>query len=74
MLELHFDPEQQCFVGQPEGSETTITIAPQGRTKTELMGELGTLLALPAYQLALPFSQEAWRQLEYTRTLAGTTL
>jgi transposase InsO family protein len=74
MLELRFDPEQGCFIGQPEGSETTITIAPQGLTNTDLMGELGQLLALPAYQLALPFTQEAWRQLEYTRTLAGTTL
>jgi hypothetical protein len=38
------------------------------------MGELADLLALPAYQLALPFTHEAWRQLEYTRTLAGTIL
>jgi hypothetical protein len=74
MLELHFDADQGCFVGQPAGSETTITFAPQGLTKTALMGELGHLLALPAYQLALPFTQEAWRQLEYTRVLTGTTL
>jgi hypothetical protein len=73
MLELRFDPEQRCFIGQPEGSETTITIAPQGLTKTDVMGELGQLLAVPAYQLALPFTQEAWHQLECTRTLAGTT-
>ena len=39
-----------------------------------LMGELGHLLSLPVYQLALPFTHEAWRQLEYTRFLAGTTL
>ncbi len=48
-------------------------IPPQGLTKTDLMGELGMLLSLPAYQLALPFTHEAWRQLEYTRTLASTT-
>ena len=41
--------------------------------KTDLMGELGHLLALPAYQLALPFTYEAWRQLEYTQVLTGTT-
>jgi hypothetical protein len=74
MLELHFDADQGCLVGQPAGSETTITFAPQGLTKTALMGELGHLLALPTYQLALPFTHEAWRQLEYTRVLAGTTL
>ena len=54
--------------------ETTVTFAPQGLTKPDLMGELGHLLSLPVYQLALPFTHEAWRQLEYTRVLAGTTL
>ena len=73
MLELHFDATQGCFLGQPAGSESTLTIAPQGLTKTDLMGELGHLLALPVYQLALPFTHEAWRQLEYTHALAGTT-
>jgi transposase InsO family protein len=49
MLELHFDANQVCFLGQPTGSETTLTFAPQGLTKAELMGELGHLLALPVY-------------------------
>ena len=73
MLELRFDANQGCFLGQPAGSDTTITIPPQGLTKTDLKGELGHLLALPVYQLALPFTHETWRQLEYTRVLAGTT-
>ena len=38
------------------------------------MGELAVLQALPIYQLALPFSLEAWRQLEYVHNLTGTTL
>jgi hypothetical protein len=38
------------------------------------MGELGHLLALPVYQLTLPFTHEAWRQLEYTRALTDTAL
>ncbi len=54
MLELHFDAEQGCFLGQPAGSNTAITYAPRGLTKTDLMGELGHLLALPVYQLACP--------------------
>jgi len=73
MLEVHFDATQSCFLGQPAGSESILTFAPQGLTKTDLMGELGHLLALPAYQLALPFTQEAWRQLEYTHVLTGTS-
>jgi transposase InsO family protein len=72
-VELQFDPLQACFIGRPEGIETTITLVPQGLSKPELMGELADLLAVPAYQLALPFTHAAWRQLEYTRTLAGTT-
>ena len=64
MLELRFDADQGCFFGQPASSEITLMFAPQGLTKTDLMGELGHLLALPVYQLALPFPHEAWRQLE----------
>ena len=56
VLELHFDANQGYFLGQPAGSDSTITFAPQGLTKTDLMGELAHLLALPAYQLALPFT------------------
>jgi hypothetical protein len=69
-LELTFDLAQGTFLGQPEDSDSIIAIAPQGLSKTELMGEFGNLLRLPVYQLALPFTHEAWRQLEYTRTFA----
>jgi transposase InsO family protein len=74
MLELHFDAIQGCFLGQPAGSESILTFTPQGLAKADLMGELAHLLALPSYQLALPFTQEAWRQLEYTHVLTGTSL
>jgi hypothetical protein len=73
MLEVRFDATQGCFLGQPAASDITLIMAPQGLTKTDLMGELGHLLALPMYQLALPFTHEVWRQLEYTRVLTGTT-
>ena len=73
MLELHFDAKQGCFQGQLIGQQATLTFVPQGLTKADLMGELSHLLALPAYQLALPFTYEAWRQLEYTHLLTGTT-
>ena len=33
MLELRFDTNQGCFLEEPAGSETTITIAPQGGRK-----------------------------------------
>ncbi|MFL5699241.1 MAG: hypothetical protein ACJ797_19335 [Ktedonobacteraceae bacterium] len=71
---IHFDPDGMALICQPEGSEETIRLAAQGVSKAELMGELAVLQALPIYQLALPFSLEAWRQLEYAHNLTGTTL
>jgi hypothetical protein len=32
------------------------------------------VVALPAYQLALPFSPSAWREMALCTTLTGTTL
>ena len=62
MLELRFDANQGRFLGQPAGSDTTSTIP--GSDKNRPDGELEHLLAFPVYQLALPFPQEAWCQLE----------
>ncbi len=70
---INFDPLGMALVCQPEGSDQTIRVPVQGITKAELMGELASLQALPVYQLALPFSLAAWRQLEYTHHLTGTT-
>jgi hypothetical protein len=71
---IGFDPDDMTLICLPEGSEETIRLPSQGLTKAELMGELAALQALPNYQLALPFSLEAWRQLEYAHNLTGTTL
>ena len=71
---IRFDPDTTTLICQPEGNEGTIQLPVQGITKDELMGELAVFQALPIYQLALPFSQEAWRQLEYANGLIGTTL
>ncbi len=53
-----------ALICQPEGSEDTFQVPIQGITKAELMGEIAALQALPIYQLALPFSLAAWRELE----------
>jgi putative transposase len=73
-VEIRFDPEPIAFVCHPEGSEELVRVPAQGLSKAELMGEMATLQALPTYQLALPFSLEAWRQCEYAHNLIGTTL
>ena len=67
-------PIKIASLGNPQAMSSPSPLHKKRLTKADLMGELGHLLALPAYQLALPFTHEAWRQLEYTRVLTGTTL
>ncbi len=71
---IRFDPDTTTLMCQLEGSEETLVLPAQGITKAELMGELALLQALPVYQLALPFSLAAWRQLEYAHNLTGMPL
>jgi transposase InsO family protein len=71
-LELRFDAERAVFVAQPEGCSDTLLIPPRGLRKEDLMGEFADGTTLPTYQLALPFSHKAWRDLEYALLLAGT--
>jgi transposase InsO family protein len=70
---IRFDADPLAFLCQLEGSEEIVQVPAQGLTKADLMGELAVIQTLPTYQLALPFSQEAWRQLEYANGLIGTT-
>ncbi len=71
---IRFDPDPPAFVCQLEGSEERVRVPALGLTKADLMGELALMHTLPTYQLALPFSLEAWRQLEYANGLIGTSL
>jgi len=73
-LEITFDAQTREFKCLPEDGRQEIRLAAQGLTKADLMGELGPLIALPAYQLALPFSRAAWREMTLCDSLTGTTL
>ena len=73
-LEITFDAQTRELKCLSEDGSREIRLAAQGLTKTDLMGELGPLIALPAYQLALPFSRAAWRQMMLSDTLTDTTL
>jgi hypothetical protein len=73
-MEITFDPVQVAFVCQPEGAQAPISVPARGLTKAELMGDLAWMLALPAYQLAFPFSPEEQRRLALVECLSGTTL
>ena len=73
-LEITFDPTTRDLLCLSEDGSQQISLPVQGLTKSDLMGELGPLIALPAYQLALPFSQTTWREMILCNDLTGTTL
>jgi transposase InsO family protein/transposase-like protein len=73
MLEIRFEPAKMCLQCQPEGSQEVLELPVQGLSKFDLMGELGQLQALPAYQLVLPFSAQEQRYLQYAEQLSVTT-
>jgi hypothetical protein len=73
-LEISFDPHTLEFVCLPEKQPQPFRLAARGLTKEVLLGELDPLLSIPHYQLALPFSRQAWREILLCQELSGTTL
>jgi hypothetical protein len=73
-LEITFDAQTREFKCLLEDGSQEIRFIAQGLTKADLMGELELLIALPAYQLALPFSRSAWREMMLSDCLTGATL
>lgn len=73
-MEITFDLVQVAFVCQPESALEPMVVPARGLTKADLMSELAWMLALPAYQLAFPFSQEDQQRLALVDCLCGTTL
>ena len=72
-LEITFDPQTRELICLSEDSRRDIRLPVRGLTKSDLMGELDPLVALPAYQLALPFSPSTWREMMLSSDLTGTT-
>jgi len=73
-IEVTFDPERALFRGQVAGRVEAIEIIPRGLTKEALMGEAGAIAALPVYQLALPFTHQAQRVMDYIPLVRRITL
>jgi transposase InsO family protein len=73
-IEVTFDGERALFRAQVAGLAEAIEIIPRGLTKAALMGEAGTIAALPIYQLALPFTHEGQRVMDYIPLVRRMTL
>jgi hypothetical protein len=73
-VEITFDPQTRELIALSQDGEQRMRLPVQGLTTSILIGELGPLIALPAYQLALPFSPTTWREMTLSNDLTGTTL
>lgn len=73
-LEITFEPQTRQLNCLSPDDHQVWHFPIQGLTKADLMGELSPLMALPVYQLGLPFSPSAWRQMMLANDLSGTTL
>ncbi|MFQ5859026.1 MAG: hypothetical protein ACE5LU_25795, partial [Anaerolineae bacterium] len=67
--EITFDASDQRLVFLSEEGELIKSLPIQGITPETLMGELGPLVGLPMFQLALPFSWDDWRVIRLSETL-----
>ena len=73
-LEITFDPQTCELICLPQKSCQTFRLKVKSLTPAALMGELDPLVTLPAYQLALPFTPQTWRETLLCQSLADTTL
>lgn len=70
---ITFDPTDQQLVFHAPHSDRTKRLPLQGVTPMALIGELGPLVRLDRFQLALPLSWSEWRVLQFCETLSVTT-
>ena len=72
-LEITFDPHTHEFICLAEDAISIFRLTSKGLSKEVLLGELDPLNSLPAYQLGLPFSRQAWREITIYQELSPTT-
>lgn len=68
-VEITFDASDQQVIFHAEDGETAKRLPLKGLSVETLMGEMGPLVNLPAFQLALPFSWDEWRAVRLCDTL-----
>ena len=72
-VEITFDPgDQQLKFFAPDGDKKK-RLPIKGITKADLMGELGPLVLMDCFQLALPFTWDEWQVIQLCETLGDMT-
>ena len=69
--EITFDPSDRHFVFRSPEVDKAKRLPIKGITKTRLMGEMGPLVDLDQFQLALPFTWDEWRVSRLSETLVS---
>lgn len=72
-VEITFDRQDEHLVFCSADGEREARLPLKGISATDLVGELGPLVNLDHFQLALPFTWDEWRVTRLCRTLGGTT-
>jgi hypothetical protein len=72
-LEVTFDSADRQLVFRSADGKQEKRLPLQGVSTTDLMGEMGPLVNLDHFQLALPFTWDEWRVTRLCETLGGTT-
>lgn len=72
-VEVTFDPEDKHLIFRSADGERTKRLPLKGVSIANLMGEMGSLVNLNHFQLALPFTWDEWRVIRLCETLGGTT-
>jgi len=73
-VDITFDSLARELICLSQDGQRQVYLPVRGLSKSALMGELNPLLSCPAYQLTLPFSLSAWREMTLCNDLTGTTL
>jgi transposase len=72
-VQITFDPADQHLVFYAPDGKMNKRLPIKGISVAELMGELGPLVHLHQFQLALPFTWKEWRVIQLCETLGDTT-
>jgi transposase len=72
-VDVTFDPGDKHLIFRSADGERKNRLPLKGVNVISLMGEMGPLVNLDHFQLALPFTWDEWRVTRLCRTLGGTT-
>ncbi len=68
-VDITFDPEEKHLIFHSADGEQEKRLPLKGVSVTDLMGEMGPLVNLGHFQLALPFTWDEWRVIRLCETL-----